>query len=100
MACAFPLAVRSMTAMGHVVQGVFRAILIGVAGEQGERMPAYMIVHVSITDPEKYREYTRHTPRIIAAHGGRFIVRGGESVTLEGEPSQQRVVVVEFPSLE
>jgi uncharacterized protein (DUF1330 family) len=63
-------------------------------------MPAYMIVRVEISDWEKYREYMRHTPRIIAEHGGRFIVRGGESVTLEGAPSAQRLVVVEFPSLD
>jgi uncharacterized protein (DUF1330 family) len=63
-------------------------------------MPAYVIVHVEVTDWEKYREYMRHTPRIIAEHGGRFIVRGGESVTLEGAPSARRLVVVEFPSLD
>jgi uncharacterized protein (DUF1330 family) len=63
-------------------------------------MPAYVIVHVEVTDWEKYRAYMRHTPRIIAEHGGRFIVRGGEAVTLEGAPSAQRVVVLEFPSLD
>jgi uncharacterized protein (DUF1330 family) len=63
-------------------------------------MPAYLIVRVDITDPEQYREYMRHTPRIIAAHGGRFIARGAEPLTLEGPPSKQRVVVIEFPSME
>jgi uncharacterized protein (DUF1330 family) len=63
-------------------------------------MTAYVIVHVEVTDWEKYRDYMRHTPRIIAEHGGRFIARGGEAVTLEGPPSSQRVVVLEFPSLE
>jgi uncharacterized protein (DUF1330 family) len=63
-------------------------------------MPAYLIVHVDVTDWDKYRDYMRHTPRIIAEHGGRFIVRGGEAVTLEGAESSQRVVVVEFPDLE
>jgi uncharacterized protein (DUF1330 family) len=63
-------------------------------------MPAYLVVRVDITDPERYREYMRHTPRIIAEHGGRFIARGAEPVTLEGPPSNQRVVVIEFPSME
>jgi len=63
-------------------------------------MPAYLIVRVEVTDWEKYREYMRHTPRIIAEHGGRFVVRGGEAVTLEGGPSAQRVVVLEFPNLD
>jgi uncharacterized protein (DUF1330 family) len=63
-------------------------------------MPAYIIVRVEVTDWDKYREYMRHTPRLIAEHGGRFIVRGGESITLEGAPSAQRLVVVEFPTLD
>jgi uncharacterized protein (DUF1330 family) len=63
-------------------------------------MPAYIIYRAAVTDWDKYREYMKHTPRIIAEYGGRFVVRGGESVTLEGPESSQRVVVLEFPSLE
>ena len=32
--------------------------------------------------------------------GGKFLVRGGETVTLEGSSVEERVVVIEFPSLE
>jgi uncharacterized protein (DUF1330 family) len=39
------------------------------------------------------------TPDIIAQYGGRFIVRGGETVTLEGPEEKWRIVVVEFPDL-
>jgi uncharacterized protein (DUF1330 family) len=63
-------------------------------------MPAYIIYRAAVTDWAKYREYMKHTPRIIAEYGGRFVVRGGEPVTLEGPPSEERVVVLEFPSLE
>ena len=63
-------------------------------------MPAYLVVRVDITDPDKYREYMRHTPRIIAEHGGRFIARSANPVTLEGPSVAQRVVVIEFPSLQ
>jgi uncharacterized protein (DUF1330 family) len=63
-------------------------------------MPAYLIVHVEVTDWDKYREYMRHTPRIIADYDGRFLVRGGESATLEGPEASRRVVLIEFPSLE
>lgn len=62
-------------------------------------MSAYVIGLVEITNPEGYREYMRHTPRLISQFGGRFIVRGGESITLEGDPIP-RTVVIEFPSLE
>ena len=63
-------------------------------------MPAYLIARVHITDPEQYKEYAKLTPAAIAAHGGRFVVRGGEVTTLEGPAERDRVVVIEFPSLE
>jgi uncharacterized protein (DUF1330 family) len=63
-------------------------------------MPAYLIARVRVTDPEQYKEYTKLTPAAIAKHGGRFVVRGGAVSTLEGPSEQDRVVVIEFPSVE
>jgi uncharacterized protein (DUF1330 family) len=63
-------------------------------------MPAYIIARVQVTDWERYREYTKLTPGAIAQFGGRFIVRGGQTVTLEGPPETGRVVVIEFPAFE
>jgi uncharacterized protein (DUF1330 family) len=62
-------------------------------------MAAYMIARVNVTDWDKYNEYLKVTPGIIAKFGGRFIVRGGETVTLEGPEEKWRIVVVEFPDL-
>ena len=63
-------------------------------------MAGYLIARVTVTDPEKYQDYTAVTPGLIAKYGGRFIVRGGETVTLEGLEETGRVVVIEFDSLE
>jgi len=63
-------------------------------------MSAYIIVDVSITDPVEYEEYKKLTPAAIAAYDGKFIVRGGETATLEGDWQPGRIVVVEFPSFE
>ena len=63
-------------------------------------MAAYMIARVNVTDWDKYNEYIKVTPGIIAKFGGRFIVRGGETVTFEGPEEKWRIVVVEFPDLE
>lgn len=62
-------------------------------------MPAYIIARVEVTDPEKYKGYTALTPGAIAAHGGRFVARGGGVTTLEGEDETRRVVVIEFPDV-
>ncbi len=63
-------------------------------------MPAYIIGRVQVTDWARYTEYMKLTPGIIAQHGGRFIARGGESVTLEGPVETNRVVILEFPTYE
>jgi uncharacterized protein (DUF1330 family) len=62
-------------------------------------MPAYVIVETDITDPERYEQYKAATPTAIAAAGGRFLVRGGEHVVLEGDWEPTRLVVLEFEDL-
>jgi uncharacterized protein (DUF1330 family) len=62
-------------------------------------MAAYVIARINVNDWEKYNEYIKVTPGIIAKYKGRFIVRGGEMVTLEGPEEKWRIVVVEFPDL-
>jgi uncharacterized protein (DUF1330 family) len=63
-------------------------------------MPAYVIVESDVTDPAKYEGYKKLTPGAIAAHGGRFIVRGGRTAVLEGDWQPKRIVVIEFPDFE
>jgi uncharacterized protein (DUF1330 family) len=62
-------------------------------------MPAYVIVEVEVTDPERYERYRAATPATIAAAGGRFLVRGGELTVLEGDWQPSRLVVLEFEDL-
>jgi uncharacterized protein (DUF1330 family) len=61
-------------------------------------MPGYLIARVDVTDWDRYREYMHHTPRVIAHFGGRFVARGGETVTVEGPTETNRIVVIEFPT--
>lgn len=63
-------------------------------------MPAYLIACVDISDPDQYAEYVAVTPGVVELYGGRFVVRGGDVTTLEGPESNERWVVVEFPSVE
>jgi len=62
-------------------------------------MPAYVIVETDITDPARYEQYKAASPTAIAAGGGRFLVRGGELVVLEGDWEPARLVVLEFEDL-
>lgn len=61
-------------------------------------MSAYIIVDIHVTDPERYEEYKGLAGPTVAAHGGRYIVRGGAAERLEGTRTPHRVVVLEFPS--
>ncbi len=63
-------------------------------------MAAYVIVQVEVTDWDRFGEYLKETPRVMAQHGGRYIARGGEMVALEGGGQAKRVVLIEFPSLQ
>ena len=63
-------------------------------------MPAYVIVETNVTDQEQYERYREVAPESIAAHGGRYLVRGGELAVFEGDWHPSRVVVLEFPDLE
>ena len=63
-------------------------------------MAAYVIVETDVTDPEQYEQYKAASPAAITAGGGRFLVRGGELVVLEGDWQPPRVVLLEFDDLE
>ena len=62
----------------------------------------YILVEVTIPDIEAYRAsgYMAMAEQAIAAHGGRFMVRGGDPLVLEGGPQPGRLVILEFPSRE
>ena len=64
-------------------------------------MPAYVIAEVrEAWDAEALQEYRRRNTDAVAAHGGRFLIRGGEHELLEGDWHTLRIVVIEFPDRE
>jgi uncharacterized protein (DUF1330 family) len=63
-------------------------------------MSALVIVDIEVTDPVRYEDYKRLASQSIAAHGGRYLVRGGASEVLDGDWTPRRLVVLEFDSFE
>jgi len=63
-------------------------------------MPAYVVVNVEVHDQTRYEEYKTLAPSSIAAHGGRYLARGGSAEALEGEYQPRRFVILEFPTAE
>ena len=63
-------------------------------------MAGYIIAEVQVTDPAGYEEYRKQVEGTIAAYGGKYLVRGGQSEALEGDAPRGRLVVLEFASFE
>ena len=62
-------------------------------------MAAYIYANVELHDPALYEAYRAEVPALIAAHGGRYLVRGGATTVLEGRGVPQRQVILEFPDM-
>ena len=63
-------------------------------------MSAFVIVDIEVTDPEGYEEYKKLSPPAVAAYGGKFVARGGRTEVLEGDWKPNRLVILQFESVE
>ena len=63
-------------------------------------MAAYLVVEITVKDAETYERYKQLVPPTIAAYGGRYVIRGGKTETLEGTWQPKRFAMLEFPSAE
>jgi uncharacterized protein (DUF1330 family) len=63
-------------------------------------VPAYVLLDIEVKNAEAYARYRELGPPAVAAHGGRYLVRGGNLETLEGTWRPSRFVLLEFPTME
>jgi uncharacterized protein (DUF1330 family) len=79
--------------------------VIGVGGatvihaRQAKVLPGYVVAEVDVTDPATFQKYADKVPGTIAASNGHYVIRGGKSVSIEGDPPK-RFVVIAFDSVE
>jgi uncharacterized protein (DUF1330 family) len=59
-------------------------------------MTAYFIVDIKIDDPETYAEYRKLVQPTLDLYGGKFLIRGGATESIEGGWESQRIVILEF----
>jgi len=74
----------------------------GAAWSAGEAPApkAYVVAEINVKDLEGYRAYTAAAFPIIQHYGGTFLTRGGKTVPVEGAAPGERVMIIEFASLE
>ena len=63
-------------------------------------MAAYIIVDLEVSEPIEYEEYKKRAGATVEQYGGKYIVRGGKCETLEGDWHPQRIVILQFESMD
>jgi uncharacterized protein (DUF1330 family) len=93
--------------VGRKITGCLAAVCVlwacaatGFRGQLTVLPKAYVVAEIDVKDPGRYREYAKAAFPIIQRYGGRFLTRGGTTVAVEGKPPTQRVMIIEFASLE
>ena len=61
-------------------------------------MSGYVIIEVEITDRARYGEFMEKVTSTVEAHGGKFVVRGGDLDVIEGDWTPARLAVLLFES--
>lgn len=75
--------------------------LLGLASVARAAEPKpYYVARFELKDADGIKPYSAGAQATFAPFGGRFIVRGGTVVSLEGESPGNRTAIIEFPSLE
>ncbi len=62
-------------------------------------MSAYVIIKLTVSDPEQFGKYREAAGPTSRAHGGEALVLGSVGEELEGADDGRAVVVIEFPSV-
>lgn len=61
-------------------------------------MAAYCVAEIDVKDAETYKRYTAMVGPTLEGFNARFLVRGGNTDALEGDPPK-RVVIIAFDTL-
>ena len=63
--------------------------------------PAYVVAEIDVKNPGPYdKEYVPGAAKAITDGGGTYVVRGGQTVGLFGEPPKPRIAIMIFDSVE
>jgi len=64
-------------------------------------MPVYLIANVKVTDEVWLADYAENVHEIVHKHGGKYLSRSGNIMTIEGkDPDITVIALLEFPSIE
>jgi uncharacterized protein (DUF1330 family) len=78
---------------------------VGALAMQGLHAQAkptgYVVAEIDVTNPDAYaKEFLPLAGKALMDGGGKFLVRGGKTATIDGEPPKSRVAVIAFETIE
>lgn len=80
-------------------------VAIGAAGaarihaRQVKTAPGYLLAEIEVTDIPAMQKYGAKMPETLAPYSTQYVIRGGKTISLEGEPPKS-IVMLQFESLE
>jgi uncharacterized protein (DUF1330 family) len=88
-----------------VALSIWAGVVVGAAAVQAlhaqAKPPAYVVAEIDVTNPAPYeKEYVPGAAKAITDGGGKYIVRGGETVAMYGDPPKPRIAIMAFESME
>ena len=63
-------------------------------------MPVYLILDITIIDPDTYGEFGARVPAVVEQYGGRYLARSAEVSTMVGDWQPEWIVLIEFQTIE
>ena len=63
-------------------------------------MPLYLIIDITIIDPDVYGEFVARVPAAVKKYGGRYLARSSEVSTMVGDWRPERIVLIEFENID
>lgn len=94
-----------MKAYSKLALGVVIGIAIGTGGaaairaRQAKAAPGYIIAEIEVTDPATLQKYGAKVPETLAPFNHQYVIRGGKTKSLEGDPPKG-IVMIAFDSVE
>jgi len=75
--------------------------VVAIHAQEAKTPPAYLIAETEVTDRAAFQKYAEKVPETLAPFSGsfHFVVRGGKTQALEGQPPKG-IVVIAFDSTE
>jgi len=64
-------------------------------------MTLYLIAEIKVTNENWIQDYASNVHKIVEKHGGKYLSRSGNIVTLEGDNKDETLIaIIQFPSTE